>query len=220
MANKAYWNDFYKKGDAPKECSTFAAAMLPHIDKSGILFELGCGNGRDAFYFAKSEVPVWATDLSEVSIEDLNNKVDHHGNPRFVAADFTTLPTPFEETQFATVYSRFTLHAIKAEEASRALAWSFRNLRPGGQLLIEVRSVKDPLCGQGTRVEGEEDAWMTTHYRRFVRKDRLLNELRGLGFVIEYELEADNLAVFRDDNPVVIRVRARKPAAAIGNGHL
>jgi len=216
MANKSYWNDFYKKGGAPKECSSFAQDSLPHVSKDGVLFELGCGNGRDAFFFAKNEVPVWASDLSEVSIEDLNSKVEGD-NPKFIAADFTALPTPFENTLFATVYSRFTLHAIKAEEASRALAWSFRNIRPGGLLLIEVRSVKDPLCGQGTLVEGERDAWFTTHYRRFVRYDELLKELTDLGFHVEHSLEDHNLAVFGNDNPYVIRVRARKPVS-LANG--
>jgi len=217
MANKAYWNDFYKTHGAPKECSSFASAVLQHVAKDGVLFELGCGNGRDAFFFAKNNITVWATDLSEVSIDDLNDKVDHSGNPKFIAADFTALPTPFDATAFATVYSRFTLHAIKAEESSRALSWAFGNLKAGGLLLIEVRSVLDPLCGKGTRVEGERDAWFTNHYRRFVRKDELLKELVDLGFVVEFDMEANNLAVYNEDNPVVIRVHARKPS--LENGH-
>eukprot|EP01116_Phalansterium_solitarium_P011296 TRINITY_DN26933_c0_g1_i1.p1 TRINITY_DN26933_c0_g1~~TRINITY_DN26933_c0_g1_i1.p1 ORF type:complete len:266 (-),score=43.91 TRINITY_DN26933_c0_g1_i1:269-949(-) len=211
--NKAYWDAFYKKGEVPQECSTFAESVLAKVSKTDPLLELGCGNGRDAFYFAKHGIPVWATDLSDVSILDLNNKVDESKNPHFFAADFTKLPTPYENTQFGTVYSRFTLHAVKAEEASRALSWSWRNLKEGGALLIEVRSVLDPLCGQGEPVEGERDAWMTTHYRRFVRKDELVAELTALGFEIEFLLEQNNLTIYQNDNPVLIRVHARKPAA-------
>lgn len=210
MANKAYWEGFYAKGVAPQESSTFAESVVSIIPKDGPLLEFGCGNGRDAFYFAKHSIPVVAVDLCEISIGNLNKKVDRDGNPRFAAGDFTSLPTPFQDSNFATVYSRFTLHAIKAEEASRALGWAYNNLRPGGLLLIEVRSVLDPLCGQGTPVPGERDAWMTTHYRRFVRKDELVAELERLGFAIENLVEADNLAVYKDDNPVVIRVHARK----------
>jgi hypothetical protein len=66
------------------------------------------------------------------------------------------------------------------------------------------------MCGKGTKVEGERDAWINTHYRRFIRKDELLKELEGLGFTIDYVLEKDGIAVYKDDNPVVIRVHAKK----------
>jgi len=180
------------------------------IDKKHALVELGCGNGRDAFYFAANAVPTIAIDLAEVAIQQLVDKTPSK-NPDFICADFTNLETPYPK-QIGTVYSRFTLHAIKAPDASRTLKWSYDNLMPGGLLLIEVRSVKDPMCGKGTQVEGERDAWVNTHYRRFIRKDELFEELRNLGYQIEFELEADNVSVYKDDNPVVIRVHARKPA--------
>ncbi len=82
---------------------------------------------------------------------------------------------------------------------------------PGGLLLIEVRSVKDKMCGKGTPVEGEKDAWIYTHYRRFIRQNELLAELLSLGFKIDYVIESDGLAIYKDDDPVVIRVHARKP---------
>ena len=86
------------------------------------------------------------------------------------------------------------MHAIQAEGASRTLKWAFQNLKSGksnftnyhsnfllgGFLYIEVRSVLDPMCGKGTKVEGERDAWINTHYRRFIRKDELVAELEGL----------------------------------------
>jgi hypothetical protein len=63
---------------------------------------------------------------------------------------------------------RFTLHSIPADGASRTLKWAYNNLKDGGILFIEARSVKDPMCGVGTKVEGEEDAYINTHYRHSI----------------------------------------------------
>jgi len=214
MVDRDYWNEFYKKAAVPTNCSTFAASVLKLIHPNEPLFELGCGNGRDAFYFAEHGIPVVASDLAQDEMDELNKKSKNQ-NPQFVPADFTALPSPYfnDGRRFATVYSRFTLHAVREEGASSALKWAWENLQDGGILLIEVRSIKDKLCGQGTKVEGERDAWITNHYRRFIRKDELLNELQGLGFSIEYCLEQDGISVWKDDDPVVIRVHARKSLA-------
>jgi hypothetical protein len=56
MVDKPYWNDFYKKGQVPTDCSTFAASVVSVISRDEPLIELGCGNGRDAFYFAKNNI--------------------------------------------------------------------------------------------------------------------------------------------------------------------
>lgn len=208
MVDKQYWIDFYKKGEVPTESSSFAASVLPLIPKDTVLFELGCGNGRDAFYFARNGINVVATDLAE-TVVDLRTP---NGNPEFVCGDFTNLATPFRESvQIGVIYSRFTLHSVPAEGASRTLKWAFSNLKPGGVFFIEVRSVKDPMYGKGTAVEGQKDAFINTHYRRFVRKDELVAEMEQLGFELETVIEEDNLAVYKDDNPVVIRIHARKP---------
>jgi len=208
MVDIAYWNKFYNTGVAPKDHSSFAESVIRKISRDGVLLEMGCGNGRDAFYFDREGIDVWALDISS----QISSLVAESGKrPKFICADFTKLETPYHDIEFATVYSRFTLHSIKVGDATRALKWAFDNLRPGGLFLIEVRSILDPMCGTGTPVEGERDAWINTHYRRFLRKNELVAELEGLHFDLEHVEEANNLAVYGDDNPVVIRIHARKP---------
>lgn len=204
--DKYYWSEFYKNGQVPVDCSTFAASIVNLIPKDNVLLELGCGNGRDAFFFAYHGIRVIATDLYD-TVSDIKGL----DNLKFVRADFTRLPSPFYESTFDVVYSRFTFHSIRSEDASRTIRWVYENLRPGGIFFIEARSVRDPLCGQGTPVESERDAWYTTHYRRFIRREELVKELEQVGFIVEYDLEDNNLAVYKDENPVVIRIHARKP---------
>jgi len=213
MVDIPYWNQYYKKGEAPSDGSTFAVSILAKVDKEHELVELGCGNGRDANFFAKNGIKVFAVDIASEAINQRSAR--HPDNPTFVCADFTNMaescPASILDMKFGSIYSRFTLHAVRAESASKSLNWSYSALRSGGILFIEVRSVKDKMCGKGTPVEGEKDAWIYTHYRRFHRKDDLISELENIGFTIDYILESDGLAVYKDDDPVVIRVHARKP---------
>jgi hypothetical protein len=94
MSEQTYWNRFYKTGEVPTNCSTFAASIINHVNKSEVLFELGCGNGRDALYFAQNGIKTVAIDIADEEITALAS--NSNGNPRFVSGDFTKLSTPYE----------------------------------------------------------------------------------------------------------------------------
>jgi len=233
--NQSYWDRFYSHNEhIPTTPTTFAQLVLPWIESNlstCSLVELGCGNGRDALWFAARGVQrVVALDLSHASIARLQAAIDQshsHSDSgasnagladhvTFVEADFSNLPTNVQEPPLSIpsvtmVYSRFTLHAIDAQAQARALRWSWNALSKGGLLAIEVRSVLGSLYGKGTPVEGERDAFVHGHYRRFLRHDEILAELREIGFDVAYEDERSGVAVFGDDDPVVLRIIARKP---------
>ncbi len=217
MTDRSYWDSFYSDvhPDIEKP-SSLAMWCLPMLAANCRLVEFGCGNGRDALFFAHHGIQVIACDQSTVAIESLNVRQaerDKGDNPRFVACDFTNLAHAQFDTLDA-VYSRFTLHAITAAEASSALAWATTSLRPNGLVLIEVRSVNGDLYGKGE--PREKDAFVYDgHYRRFVRMQELKLELEGLGFTIEQAIESAGLSVFKDDDPVVIRMVARRMSRSL-----
>lgn len=213
----AYWNAFYA-GRHPdlENPSSFARVVLTKVAPGSLMFELGCGNGRDALFFAGQGVRMVGCDRSAVAIETLGSRPDlskFRHPPRFLHADFAELTRVYDASHepLDAVYSRFTLHAIPAEIQSAALSWAAVHLGPGGQLLIEVRSVKGSLYGKGEQVE--RDAFIHDgHYRRFLRLEELSAEVEGLGLAIVEATEAAGVAVYKDDDPVVIRLTARKPA--------
>jgi hypothetical protein len=61
---------------------------------------------------------------------------------------------------------------------------------------------KGELLSKTERVDG--------HYRRFIILDELLDRLQSFGFEIIEAVESNGLAVYGDDDPVVIRVCAKK----------
>lgn len=210
--DRTYWDGFYRAANPDIQGpTTFAEWCLPRLPPGARLVELGCGNGRDAVFFAEKGLSVVACDQSDVAISALdarpqNARYTHR--PAFRAGDFTCLPDGCFGPVDA-VYSRFTLHAVTRAEASAALAWAAKNLRPGGLLLVEVRSVLGSLYGLGE--PREQDAFVYDgHYRRFVRKDELLAEVTALGLAIDEVIEAAGLAVHKADDPVVIRLVASR----------
>lgn len=203
MSDKDFWEDFYSKKKGTLEPSPFATFVFEEIGVNGALVELGCGNGRDSLFFSDKGLGVFGIDQCETTISRLN-ELDRN-NARFEVKDFTSLD---DLGQFDNVYSRFTLHSVSKQQATQTLKWAFNSLREGGKFCIEVRSVKDELFGQGTAVE--KDAFVTDHYRRFIRIEEMLEELKTIGFKIEFSIESKGLAVYKDEDPSIIRIVAIK----------
>ena len=79
-------------------------------------------------------------------------------------------------------------------------------------ILVECRSINDPMARLGEVISPTERIY--GHYRRFIiTEDELIERVQHAGLAIEGEvIESDGLAVYKDDNPVVIRLAAIKPA--------
>lgn len=106
------------------------------------------------------------------------------------------------------VYSRFTIHSIKEDSSYIVIDKVLTLLNKGGVFAIEVRSTKDPLCGIGKNVGKHE--WSTDHYRRFIESETFVKLLLDKTFKLLYFTEEDNLSIYKNDNPVLIRIVLEK----------
>lgn len=204
LGRKGHWSKFYASGFAPEKPSPFAESVQSSLLSPMKLLEIGCGNGRDSSFFARDGHEVTALDRSESAI-DACRAADPDGN---IAYFHGTLPDIMDSlpNDFDVAYSRFVLHAMPLREEELLLKATASVLVPGGQFFIECRSVKDPLAAQGEVIGPTER--ISGHYRRFIVKDELEARLQSNGFDIVDSIESDGLAVFGDDDPVVIRVHA------------
>lgn len=202
-----YWNEYYKKNIAPSEPSKFAKDILKYLESGKKLIELGCGNGRDAIFLSNNKIDVVAVDQCESSINNLKSSVLKN-NIKFVADDFIETKL-LEKESFDYVYSRFTLHSISEKQEDKLIKRVHEALKKDGLLLIEVRSVKDELFGLGEKIDRNTYIY-NNHFRRFIVLDELIEKLTSIGFKIDFADENNNYAVYKDQNPIVIRIRARK----------
>lgn len=202
-----YWNTFYSKKKLIKKPSSFAFEIVKYLDSDKKLLELGCGNGRDSFFFAKNGIHVIALDLSNQVI-DIDRESSEDSNIQFLIKDFTRL----NNNEFGSldyIYSRFTLHSIDKKDYLRTIEWASNNLnQEKGLFFIEARTINDPLYGVGDPVE--DDGFITTHYRRFFRVKDMITELKDLDFNLLHVSENYTDSWYKDDKAVVIRVICEK----------
>lgn len=208
--DKEYWKKIYKQQNEESKPSLFAEYIADSVGIEGKkIIELGCGNGRDAVYFANQDALVTAVDQCENIIEMLQNKFMKIGDLHFVCDDFTHLGT---SDSFDIVYSRFTLHSISSEQEDLVLNWAKQHLNSGGHFCIEVRGQKNEIYKVGTPVVGEPDAFvLNDHYRRFINFDNFCTKLQQLGFIINYAAEEKGFAPYNGENETYIRIIAQKP---------
>jgi tellurite methyltransferase len=212
MAKKceSYWEDYYKTGAAPEEPSLFAEYVMQRYAKVGKkLIELGCGNGRDAHFFAANGVDVVAVDQCAEEIHQLVSTNGKYPNLHFGAADFTAMPDT-KNGGYNMVYSRFTLHSVIAEDQAKTLQWSRRNLAENGLLCVETRGQKNELYQKGEPVEGDPNAYIHDgHYRRFVDFDEFTEEIKETGLSVIEASEQTGYAPYQNTDYHFIRIIAQ-----------
>lgn len=201
-----YWDEFYRNRKGVDFPTPFAEFCLKnYVHPKARILELGCGNGRDAFYFARHGIPVVGLDQSEVAIAANQDRREGAGFKQllnFKVADFVEMERHFLEGTDV-IYSRFTIHTIVEESENVVLSKAYEILPPLGLFLIEARTVKDDLFGKGKKI-GEKE-YVTDHYRRFVDTAIFLRKCLGLGWKIKYFIEDRGLAAYKNEDPVVAR---------------
>lgn len=207
--DKNYWNNFYDSNFDHQDlldCSTFAKFCSDRFFKcSKNIVDLGCGNARDSKYFASNHHSVYAIDqvINQKLID--NNKIP---KLKLLESDFVH----FEYSMFKDVdifYSRFTIHSITQEDQSILLPKVYQKLNSGGLFCIEVRTTKDPKFGLGQHIS-DTTYFLDNHTRRFIDSRDFLTTLLSLGFKLRYFNEQDNLSIYKDDNPVLLRIILEK----------
>ena len=213
--DKTYWENYYQKHAHDKgisKSSSFAQFCLNKffIDKSFNIIELGSGNGRDAIFFAYHQHNITAIDQSSAAIDiekkGLNIEVSNYLQPKvldFIQENYA------EYGEIDAFYSRFTLHSITKDDELILLPKVYNALNDDGLFCIEVRTINDPLYGEGEELT--KNTFITdNHKRRFIDSQEFRGQVSRLGFKELYFTEEGNLSVYKNDNPVLMRLILKK----------
>jgi bifunctional enzyme CysN/CysC len=203
-----HWELFYSHSSAPLEPSPFARHVVEQFAPSEppTVLEVGCGNGRDAAYFAAEGWDVTAIDRSSAAIESC--KAQHRGPRGLSFVQGTIDELSLSRSSFDVVYARFVLHAMALSEERSFLAAATRVLKPGGLALLECRSIHDPLAREGEVLSPTER--IHGHYRRFIVPEGIATRVIDAGLGVETLGESSGLAKHAGEDPVVVRLIARK----------
>ena len=131
-----------------------ASVELFREESSATILELGGGQGRDAFFLARSGFRVHVLDYADSAVNAIEEEA-RHLNPDdsvTVCRGDVRRPLPFEDGAFDACYSHMLYcMALTIPELESLSAEVRRVLRPGGLQVYTARHTGDPQCGTGIR---------------------------------------------------------------------
>ena len=211
LCTQVYWASFYSR-TSYHSGSTFFEYVNGRDDTPATIIDIGCGDGRDGCAFGVAGRRVLGLDQSQVGIEHATAQAAELGvadRARFRVcdvADVESLGAALDEPRDGAdepmmFYLRFFLHAISEDVQDRLLGAIDAHARPGDYFAAEFRTDKD-----------EANAHVhTQHYRRFQNAAEFSDALSSrFGFTVLHEEEGTGLSPYKDEDPVLYRVVARR----------
>jgi len=199
----SYWQNFYKKYSVAKTPTDFAKFTLKSIPKyikkplnEISLMDIACGNARDTVFFRNAGIKASGIDL-------FSNSVDV---PYVMKKNATELKEKND-----VYYLRFFLHAIKEEEAERVLENLSKIMGKNSLIFIETRSSKG--FSQEQKIETHFASPIGEKHYRMLYSGEYLKEKYGKKFNILFSEERQGLAVFKDEDPFVVRLIMKRKIA-------
>lgn len=203
--DKTYWSKVYSEKKSISEPSNFALFLAAQcLEEVGTLIDVGCGDGRDTYFFAETGLRCIGIDQCTTSAINFPPLKNSHHNINFLQEDFTQSLYDTLAPKGFSIYSRFTLHALSYQEEEGFLK-NLANSKHLKYLFIETRSINDELYGKGTEIGRHE--FLTSHYRRFIDPDSLKSQLNK-SFEIKYFEEGKGFAPLPYEDPCLIRAIA------------
>ena len=209
---EVYWANFYARTDFTTG-SSFFETLVQRDDIPQTVVDIGCGDGRDSFAFARTGRRVIGLDRAHVGVSHATRKADQAGLGSmlsFTACDVSDVPSltdALAEARRAAdggpllFYMRFFLHSIPEDVQETLLTELTAAALPGDMLAAEFRTDKDKT----------NPKTFGGHYRRYQNGPAFGSALRErFGFTVVSEEEGTGLAPYKDEDPDLYRAIARR----------
>ena len=198
-----YWNKFYKKKSIISE-STFAKFTYKKIlNKKVKLLDIGCGNGRDSYFFNKKGFQVTGIDISQKAIQ--KNSKNEIKNLSFKKFD---IGKDKIKNKFDIIYCRFFVHTVDELLENKLIELIKSSKNKGTKVFFEFRNYKDKIFGKfNAEDHNKVIEFEKGHFRRIIdpkifKKKFLLKTKSKL----IYQKNSINLSVVKKDNPNLTRL--------------
>jgi ubiquinone/menaquinone biosynthesis C-methylase UbiE len=210
---RLHWDETYKMEDFfGAKPSLFAENSLEIFKQAGVeeILELGCGQGRDTWLFARNGLKVYAIDYSDAGICQMREKAKEKALDKLITLKVRDVRRgiPLPDESIDAIYSHMFFNMEFLEEEIFAIFQEcLRVLRPGGLNIFSVRSEHDP------------------HYQKFTHLDEDMYQ-NPMGFAVHFftqdkierlseGYEIESIEEFEDPDPpftkMLYDVILRKP---------
>lgn len=207
-----YWSSFYKRFQRTAVPSSFAASVATELAEPCWMVDMGCGDGRDSFFFAAQGHRVLGLDAAGEVIDGNRAFADdaQGGRVAFRQADVSApgvLASVLHDAVEANasgagmvVYGRFFFHAVSETEETVVLE-ALAELPAGARCYFEFRTTQDAGLTK----------WYPGHYRRFIDLGAFVEKAAQAGKLdCLYSMEGQGMAKYGEEDPFVGRVHLRR----------
>lgn len=157
VAQRRHWDTTFAAkpdmfGQEPSYPATVAARFFTENTATRTILDLGCGQGRDALFFAQRGLRVVAVDYSNVALDELRAKAETLGLATAVETirHDVRMPLPFADETLDASYAHMLYCMALTQSQLVSLSREVRRvLKPGGLSIYTVRNTHDPDFGVG-----------------------------------------------------------------------
>jgi 2-polyprenyl-3-methyl-5-hydroxy-6-metoxy-1,4-benzoquinol methylase len=149
------WDELHKKmiksGFEMDWGASLTESVMPYLEHSKHILDLGCGQGHDSIRLARMGLHVTSVDLSENAI----NSAREHAESENLKIDFRQMDMSsglrFENSSFDVVLANLSLHYFSLERTQFIVQEIARILEPNGVLCLHLNSSEE---GEKRRAKG------------------------------------------------------------------
>jgi len=173
--NKDFWDCYYNTNNhdifKPSSFSSFVyETYIEKYNNDNVylkIADLGSGNCRDTIFFSSKKNLCYGIDINGVlDKENINCKL--------IKKDVLDVLKNYELCMlFDIIYMRWFLHALPYDISKDIFINAIHNLKPGGLISIEVRSINDKELKQNSVYNETDKSFITTHKRWLYSIDML-----------------------------------------------
>lgn len=182
MIEKKHWEKFYAEKKAPTEPSDFAKYCGKAFKRMTIL-DVGSGNGRDSLHLAKKNIVI--------SVDPTGEPYKKHKAVSHFKWSVDRFMKTYSADGIDLLYSRFFIHAIPKKQVQNIIEWAPQ------WFVAEFR------------IKGDEPVLYKNHKRYYWEVSEFL-KLFGNGWRFILVTEGKGYAQYKDENPLVCRIIARR----------
>mgnify|MGYP001165503512 CR=1 FL=1 len=210
---KNYWDIYYKKEKFQKESNfakyIFSKYLKKKIKKNSFKFNLidiGCGDGRDSFFFNKKKIITTGIDFSNSAIKNNLKRSKGRKNLKFFKIDIRKSKI---DKKFDLIYLRFVLHAINLKTQAKLFRLINKIAKKNSLIFFEFRTNKDPIFKKGLVLNKNDH--FTNHYRRIIEpKIFKKNFMKISNFKTIFFKVSNKFSIKGSDKPFICRMVFRK----------
>ena len=171
--------------------AAISAAKIFKENKVKRILELGCGQGRDSLFFAKSGFTIEALDYSSSAVNDIINKSKEYKIDNFLKANTFDLrkKLPYEDETFDGCFSHMLYcMAFTIDEIEKLNNEINRVLKKGGINIFTVRNTNDGDYNSG--IHRGEDLYENDGFIvHFFSKNKVKSFMKGFENILIDEFE-------------------------------